>query len=298
MLQKQDIQIVSAGSILGLKPSGVEGLPEALLSNGLLRRINALDKIITVENYNSLYSFDRDKHTRILNGDALRKFSIGLYAVIQQLVSSKKFALVLGGDCSMLIGITSALKALGTCGLFFIDAHADFYEPEQSTTGEVADMDLAFVTGRGPDILTNLNDARPYVKDEHVVHIGQRDMEETRKFNSQEIRSTAIKCFDLPTIREVGVFEILKRIDEHVTTMSADSFWIHFDTDVLADDINPAVEYRLPGGLSWDESEMFLKTLINNYPIAGMSVSVFNPKFDPTGKIAEALTSLLTKVLN
>jgi arginase len=298
MLQKQDIQIVSAGSILGLKPSGVEGLPEALLSNGLLRRINALDKIITVENYNSLYSFDRDKHTRILNGDALRKFSIGLYAVIQQLVSSKKFALVLGGDCSILIGITSALKALGTCGLFFIDAHADFYEPEQSTTGEVADMDLAFVTGRGPDILTNLNDARPYVKDEHVVHIGQRDMEETRKFNSQEIRSTAIKCFDLPTIREVGVFEILKRIDEHVTTMSADSFWIHFDTDVLADDINPAVEYRLPGGLSWDESEMFLKTLINNYPIVGISVSVFNPKFDPTGKIAEALTSLLTKVLN
>jgi arginase len=293
-----DIQIVSAGSILGLKPNGVEGLPEALLSNGLLRRTNALDQIITVETYNSLYGFDRDKHTRILNGDALRKFSIGLHAVIQQVVSNKKFVVVLGGDCSILIGITSALKALGTSGLFFIDAHADFYEPEKSITGEVADMDLAFVTGRGPDILANLYEARPYVKEEHVIHIGQRDMEETRRFNSQEIRSTAIKCFDLPMIREVGVFEILKRVDEHISNMHVDNFWIHFDTDVLADDINPAVEYHLPGGLSWDESEMFLKSLINNYPTAGISVSVFNPKFDPKGKIAEALTSLLTKVLN
>jgi arginase len=38
----------------------------------------------------------------------------------------------------------------------FIDGHSDFYQPEASPTGEVADMELAIVCGRGPDILTNI----------------------------------------------------------------------------------------------------------------------------------------------
>jgi arginase len=297
MLHDGDIRIVSAGSILGLKPTGVEGLPDALISNGIVKRTNAIDEIITVENYNKLYSFHRDERTKVLNVETLKQFSTGLNAVIQQLVSSNKFTLVLGGDCSILIGITSALKAARPFGLFFFDAHADFYEPEKSTTGEVADMDLAIITGRGPDILTNLNGARPYVRDEHVIHVGQRDMEETQRFHSQEIRSTAIKCFDLPMIRQKGVDAILKNIDDHVRTMNVDYFWLHFDADVLADDINPAVDYRLPGGLTVDECEILLKAIITNYPIIGMSVSIFNPKLDSTGKVAETLTSLITKVL-
>src|SRR5687768_18516997 len=69
-LQKREIKIVSAGSILGLKPSGVEGLPDALISNGLVRSLNAGSQIITVKNYNNLYSIERDKRTCILNGDA------------------------------------------------------------------------------------------------------------------------------------------------------------------------------------------------------------------------------------
>jgi len=34
-------------------------------------------------------------------------------------------------------------------------------------------MDLAISTGRGPDILTNIDGLKPYVQDEHVIHIGQ-----------------------------------------------------------------------------------------------------------------------------
>jgi hypothetical protein len=33
------------------------------------------------------------------------------------------------------------LRRCGRYGLFFIDGHADFYQPQASTTGEVADMD-------------------------------------------------------------------------------------------------------------------------------------------------------------
>src|SRR5688500_5517901 len=115
-------------------------------------------------------------------------FSNNLANTLRKIPTEKKFTLVLGGDCSILIGIMSALKSKGTFGVFFLDAHADFYEPERSITGEAADMDLAIITGRGPDILTNIDNAKPYVCDSHVIHIGQRDIEETRKFHSRQIQ--------------------------------------------------------------------------------------------------------------
>ena len=45
-------------------------------------------------------------------------------------------------------------------GLFFVDGHADFYQPEAEPNGEVASMDLAVVSGRGPAVLTDI-DGRP-----------------------------------------------------------------------------------------------------------------------------------------
>lgn len=298
MSLKHDVQIISAGSILGLKPSGVERLPSALLSHDLVNRVNSRNQVITVPNFNNLYSFERDVHTKILNPTGIRDFSNALGSVIQHTVASNKFALALGGDCSILIGAMSALKIIGRYGLFFFDAHADFYEPEKSITGEVADMDLALVTGRGPDILTNMNQAKPYVNDEYVIHIGQRDMEETKKFKSQEIRSTAITCLDLPTIEKIGALKTLKKIESHFKNVNLDGFWIHFDTDVLADDINPAVDYRLPGGLTVEQCETILKKLLNTFPIVGMSVTILNPTLDPTEKISENLVGLLSRIFN
>jgi arginase len=78
-----------------------------------------------------------------------------------------------------------------------------------------------------------------------------------------------------------------------------DGFWIHFDADVLSDEENPAVDYRIPGGLQFDEYEIFLTTLIGTNKIIGMSVSIFNPNLDnEQGSIAMRLTELLSNSFN
>jgi arginase len=61
---KLAISVVNAPSILGLKPSGVEKLPEALRSNNLLEALTAIDagKVDP-----SSYSHVRDKENSILN---------------------------------------------------------------------------------------------------------------------------------------------------------------------------------------------------------------------------------------
>src|SRR5690606_18896614 len=59
--------------------------------------------------------------------------------------------LVLGGDCSLLLGVFANLRpGLGDVGLWFVDGHPDYFDGPRSETGETADMDLAILTGDGP----------------------------------------------------------------------------------------------------------------------------------------------------
>ena len=291
-LPNNKVEIISAPSILGLKLTGVEKLAESLLTAGLKEKLGSEFPVIYVPTLNYLYSDKRDEHN-CLNSKTIKEFSITLSNVVMQSRTQKHFPLVLGGDCSILLGIMSGLKQVGELGLIFFDAHADFYEPEKSVTGEVADMDLAIITGRGPHILTDINHLKPYVRDSNVIHVGQRDWEQTKEFRSQDIRETSIKCFDLDYINSKDIHEVANELVTQITKLPVEDYWIHFDTDVLSDALNPAVDYRLPGGLSYQQITTLFKALLSTSKIAGMSVSIFNPTLDREGKIALAITDAL-----
>jgi arginase len=287
----QPVQILSAPSILGLRPTGVEDLPQSLYAAGLLDKIQTVETVIDIPTLNSEYNSHRDPVTHCLNPVLIRDFSVSLMKEVGSEHHAAAFPLVLGGDCSILIGIMAGLKTRGPYGLIFLDAHADFYQPEKSTTGEVADMDLAIVTGRGPRILTDIGHLQPYVADKHVIHIGQRDAQEARQFGSQDIRQTAIQSFDLDTIQSVGLQHVLAGIVDYIVQSPLDGFWIHFDTDVISDQENPAVDYRLPGGLTFDEVGHLLRGLM-------LDVTIFNPALDKDGEIAAKISDCLAYSFN
>jgi arginase len=288
----RNIAIIEASSILGLRPGGVEKLPEALKAQGLLNRIPVVhrEKIISRP-----YNPQRDEKTGILNAEAIRDFSVRLADAIQNQHEQKRFSLVLGGDCSIIIGCLLMLRRVGRYGLFFVDGHADFYQPEASPTGEVADMDLAIVTGRGPEILTNIENLRPFVKDEDVVAFGCRDADEQKHYGSQDIKTTGIHAMELPQIRNVGLMEAATTSLQKILSNGIDGFWIHLDADVLDDAIMPAVDYRMPDGLSFDELSKTLSILLASQKAVGMSVAIFNPTLDKDGTIARAFVNSLVK---
>ena len=295
---KYDIEIISAPSILGLRSNGVEQLGESLLASGLAEKLKYTQPVIHVPTLNHLYNKKRDKRTNCLNPETIRDFSLTLSKTVGDAINKEHFAFVLGEDCSILLGIMPALKAKGKYGLVFIDAHADFYEPEKSETGEVADMDLAIVTGRGPEILTNINNLQPYVTDENVIHIGQRDWEETKKFGSQDIRDTIIKCVSLADIEKNGIEKITNHVLQHIEQIEVAGFWIHFDTDVLPDEINPAVDYRIPGGLLFEQAEYLIQNLLVTGRMAGISVTIYNPRLDKTGSISKNIAESLGRAFD
>ena len=117
-----------------------------------------------------------------------------------------------GGDCSILLGAMLALKRRGRFGLLFIDGHADFYQPAANPNGEAASMDLAFATGYGPALLTDLEHRGPLVRPADTVAFGFRDADEQHQYGSQPL-ATDILALDLTTVRQMGVEAMQAALD-------------------------------------------------------------------------------------
>jgi arginase len=58
---------------------------------------------------------------------------VRLAATVADVLRQGKFPLVLGGDCSNIIGIMLALRRAGRYWLCFVDGHAGFYQPETAS---------------------------------------------------------------------------------------------------------------------------------------------------------------------
>jgi arginase len=282
--------IVQAPSHLGLRADGVEALPEALLSAGLAERVGA-----RVGRRLPTPSFDPaiDPETGILNPDRLRDHASLLADAFGSVLDDSSFPIVLGGDCSILLGSTLALRRRGRYGLLFLDGHADFYQPEAEPSGEAASMELALVTGRGPELVTNLEGRRPLVRDEDVVVLGFRDAAQAAADGSQPLPRT-IRAIDLASVREHGAEPAARLALAHLGRRDGpDGFLIHLDVDVLDDAIMPAVAYRLPGGLSREELTTVLRLVVASDQAVGLEITIFNPSLDPDGSIAQTLVELL-----
>lgn len=87
------------------------------------------------------------------------------------------------------------------------------------------------------------------------------------------------------------------RAVEYLSRPGLDGFWIHLDADVLDDAIMPAVDYRMPDGLSCDELGAVLCTGIGSGRALGIDVTIFNPRLDEDGTIARTVVDVLATSL-
>ncbi|MHB1544931.1 MAG: arginase family protein [Gammaproteobacteria bacterium] len=287
-----DIELIEAPSNLGLKPPcpgvepGTRRAPEALIHSGLAampgiqlhRRIEA-----------PVYSPDESRPVNIRNLEKIAMYSRRLAAAIGTAVRNTRFPLVIGGDCSILIGVGLALSELGTYGLLFVDGHTDFFLPEQSATGGAAGMDLALVTGFGPDALTDIEGHKPYFRPENVLLLGNRDsdLRPTRAIPGP--KQAGMDYWDLDSLRTHQTLPIVRTRIAALANRPVDGFWIHLDVDALEDSIMPAVDSRQPGGFSWDEMAGIVKTALASGRAVGMEITIFDPDRDSDGSLASVL---------
>jgi arginase len=224
------------------------------------------------------YDHRRGPETLMLNPGGISTYTPKLANATGAALAQGEFPVVLGGDCSIILGGLLALRRRGRYGLLFVDGHADFYQPEANINGEAASSDLALATGRGPEIMTTFEG---FLREADVVVLGFRDSEEAASYGSQPLPPPT-KAIDLTQVRVLGAELAAINAIAELSRDDLDGFWIHLDADVLDDAIMPAVDYRMPDGLSWHELETILRTALASGRAVGMEVTIFTRASIPT----------------
>jgi arginase len=232
---------------------------------------------------------------------AIRDFNLKLAdAVAAQGDDPALFPIVIGGDCSILLGALAGRRRQGPLSLVHIDGHSDFRHPGNYNAaemlGSVAGMDLALATGRGERLLTEWPQVDgPLVPDEQVVQIGEREGRNA-DFVWPDINDTAITRLDVFTARNLCAAEVIERTMAVLAKQPDWPFWIHLDVDVLDQAVMPAVDS--PGSPGIDEPDLIdlLRALVKQKLCAGMTVTIYDPDLDPQGECAARIVALLLVV--
>lgn len=283
--------VLDAPSNLGLAPPspgrepGTRRMPDVLRWNGFRTRLGARDAGRV-----GAPPYGTEVHPcGIRNAEAIARHSRTLADTVESILLRDELAVVLGGDCSILLGnLLGARRRVDPLGLVFLDGHSDFYTPERSGTHGAAGMDLALAVGIGPRLLSGLAPDGPLVGTGSVVHLGLRE-------EDPELRASGIPVLDLAEIERSGPAAVaggaLERLQHHP------GFWIHVDADVLDDELMPAVDSRAPGGLSYEALVGLLRPLLASPRALGVEVTIYDPDRDPEGTVGRAFTAALVEAL-
>lgn len=295
------IVVLDAPSNLGLRPPhpgrepGVRRLPEALRGAGLLAALGARDAGRVAP---PAYSPAPDHRIGFRNGAALRDYSLTLADRLQPLLARGEFVLMLGGDCSVLLGSALALKQRGRYGLAFIDGHDDFAFARDRGRYHgyftAAGLDLALATGHGPAALSDLRGRSPYFRAGDVVHLGlARDENDRRDYEVESFERSGIHRIDAAAIRRDGAVVAGRAARARLEAVAGEGFWIHLDADVLAERAMPAVDSPNPDGLEFAELRALLAQLLASPNAVGMELTIFDPDLDPDGRLARRLSATI-----
>src|SRR5258708_6848619 len=177
---QRPLDLINSSTNLGLRPGPSAQLPGTLRAAEALRNAGLLQRLPFRSNSTLRrpeYDLAAQPGTRIRNGRSLRAYSLQLAQSVESSLMQGGFPLVVGGDCSNLMGCVLGLRCAGGRGLVHVDGHSDFFHPGNydaaNRLGSAAGMDLALVTGRGEPLLTRWRSVHgPLVADADVIQIG------------------------------------------------------------------------------------------------------------------------------
>ncbi|WP_129785259.1 arginase family protein [Promicromonospora panici] len=242
----------------------------------------------------------RGPDTSLINEPALLAMTEQVGDRVSAAVAAGRFPLVLGGDCSSLLGIVPALRQEKPVGLLFVDGHEDTMPLDVSEDGEAANSEIGLLLGlTGRLMRGRLAERMPALRRDELAILGPRDLEWRRQFNVDSLRDAGVWMRDWPELAAdpqasgAAAAGYLRRGRER--------WWLHVDLDVLDPEEFPAQglpEFEdEPNGLTWDQLTRTLTAAVERGGCLGMSLAIYDPDQDPDRSGAHRILRLLTEVM-
>ncbi|MCA9754072.1 MAG: arginase family protein [Gemmatimonadetes bacterium] len=296
-MPRRRLVVLDAPTNLGLRPPapgavpGCYKAPWTLRDRGLLRDLRAEDGGAVVP---ARYLAAWKAGDGVRNADAIARYSRELADRVESILARRRFPLVLGGDCSVLLGNLLALRRRGRHGLVFLDAHSDFRHLGNSpAVGAAAGEDLALVTGRGDERLVDLEGLGPSVDPRDVAVVGVRPEDECLS----ELDELGMCLIPSDRLARIGATRAAAAALTAVTNGTR-GFWVHLDADVVDAAEMPAVDCPETGGPSFRVLGNLLRRLVDAPGCMGLEVTIYDPDEDPDGRAGDRLARCLRESLS
>lgn len=289
------VAVFGVPTAAGAGGPGLEHGPFVLREAGLLQALR--DAGPTVVNLSDLSLFpyrEDDAHPTARNAEVV---ACAVRAAADETTRAlgEGFALVLGGDCTLVVGtVGGAARRLGQpVGLVYLDANADLNTPETSPSGLLCGMALSLAMGRGPSEVAQAGGEVPAVRPEHVALLGYRHLD------GSERRGLGHLGLALPAeaMRKLGM-RVAAALALDAVENDDGPIVVHLDVDLVDAAEMPAKQSLTPGeGLTFAEASDLVAALLASPRVCALQVAEYQPARDPDRACAAKLVELIARAV-
>ncbi len=293
--QPKKIALIGAPSSAAAFLAGSEKAPAALRAAGLVEKLqNAGYEVVDHGDCAPRLFADDDEHRRARNLPAIVAGLNDLKARAEVAIKSGALVLVLGGDCSQVIGLlTGARRYYKNIGLLWFDRDADLNTPASTPSGRIDGMVVANIIGKGAPELTRFWGDGALVREPDVLLFG---LERVDPPEQEFLTRSPMRHTYLADIQRKGA---AKSAQDALAQLHADTreFVVHLDTDVL--DVTELPSVNVPGtaGLPVADARTILQEIAKKKNLLALDIAQYNPDRDSDGSGAKKLVDLLVDVL-
>lgn len=292
------ISVVGAPSSAGSFAPGQDRAPSALRQAGLLEALRTAGHAVEDLGDTSYWRWRPDRQNpRAQNAGRVRTTVDEVAARVEGICASGRFALVLGGDCTIELGTVAGFtRANAEIGLIYFDMHADMNTPDGAPPGALDWMGVAHMLnlpGAIPD-LVNATGKIPSLEPSQVVVLGYRDDQATY-YERRDIERLGVRTVSIAEAAAspaAAAQRALSRFPNPTTTLL-----IHFDVDVI--DFTDAPLSENPGrniGLRQDAAFAVLQELLKDTRVSALTITELNPDHgEPDGSTVRDFSERLAK---
>lgn len=291
------LSIIGVPMDLGQTRRGVDMGPSAIRYAGVIERIENIGYSVEDKGNIEIALAERvhsNENTNLKNLKAVADASERLAQTVSDVITNKRFPLVLGGDHSIAIGTLAGVsRHYKNLGVIWYDAHGDLNTADTSPSGNIHGMPLAASIGIGDEALTRIGGYTPKVKPENIVIIGARSLDEGEK---ELIKEKGIKVYTMHEIDRMGMTKVMEETILYLRDKT-DGIHLSLDLDGLDPHDAPGVGTPVIGGISYRESHLAMEMLAESQLITSAEFVEVNPILDERNKTATVAVALMGSLL-
>jgi arginase len=205
---------------------------------------------------------------------------------VRRTVRAGALPLVLAGNCNSCLGTVAGIGA-EQLGVIWFDAHADFDDPEENTSGFFDVMGLAMLTGRGWRALRETIPGHVPIAERDVILAGVRDLE---PYQRDRLKHSMVRAVP----GAIDAEDFAKALDE--LSSRASQIYVHVDLDSLDSSEARANQYAAAGGPSLQQLTDCVGLACERFTVAAAAITAYDPSFDRDHRALSAARHIASEV--